>query len=301
MNTPLVSAVITTYKRKPEMVVRAAKSILNQTYKNIELFVVDDSPSDYEFRDDVRDALAGIGDERLQYIMHEKNMGACAARNTGITASKGEFLSFLDDDDEWVEEKIEKLMEKMIHPEIGLVYCGHFVINEMNSTITEKKCRQLSGDVYDELFFSNFIGSTSFPLIRRECFEKVGMFDVEILSLQDYEMWMRISKEYKVDYVDLPLIKYYIHLGEQITTNPKKAVQGNERFNMIHKDYLKGHRKADAVRHRSLVVPYVKDKQYVKSFSYLMKAIIKNPLEFTDNLEATTYFLWIMIKGAISR
>lgn len=296
MSTPLVSGIITTYKRKPEMVVRAAKSILNQTYKNMELFVVDDSPEDFELRDAVRDALMQIGDDRLTYIRHEKNMGACASRNTGIIASKGEFLSFLDDDDEWCEDKIERLMEKMTSPQIGLVYCGYVIINENNNTTTERNCKKIAGDVFDELIRSNFISSTSFPLIRRECFDKVGMFDVELLSLQDYEMWTRIVKEYKVDYVDLPLIKYYIHAGEQITSNPLKQIQGNERFNMLHRDYLKKHPKANSVRQFSLVMPYARNKQYAKSFAKLLNGILLNPLNFKENVHRSRNWLSFMIK-----
>ena len=296
MSTPLVTGIITTYKRTPEMVVRAAKSILNQTYSNMELFVVDDSPADYQLRDAVRDGLLAIGDDRLTYIRHEKNMGACAARNTGIQASKGEFISFLDDDDEWAENKIEKLMEKMTSPEVGLVYCGHSVINENNGTVSERKCKQSAGYVFDELMFSNFIGSTSFPLIRRECFDKVGLFDTEQLSLQDYELWMRITKVYKVDYVDLPLIKYYVHAGEQITSNPNKQIQGNERFNMLHRKYLKKHPKANAIRQLSLVVPYARKKKYFRSLTKLVKGTLLNPLDYKNYTHKARGFMSCLLK-----
>ncbi len=291
MNKPLVSGIITTYKRNPEMVVRAAKSILNQTYNNIELIVVDDSPKAYELRDAVRDALVQLEDNRLTYIRHEKNMGACAARNTGIMASKGEFISFLDDDDEWCENKIEKLIEKMTAPDIGIVYCNYMVIDENKNAITECSRGNHTGNVYDELMCSNFIGSASFPLVRRECFDKVGMFDVELLSLQDYDMWSRIAREYKVEYVDMPLIKYYFHAGEQITTLPYKQIQGNERFTMLNKAYFKKHHKAYAIRQRRVIIPYALNKQYAKSFIRLCQSIRLDPFNFSENKRWTKNWL----------
>ena len=77
-NKPLISAVITSYKRTPEVVERALKSILSQTYENLEIIVVDDSPADYKLRDQVRDTVIKYGD-KVKYIRHEKNMGACVA------------------------------------------------------------------------------------------------------------------------------------------------------------------------------------------------------------------------------
>ena len=286
-----VSAIITTYKRPPEILGRAANSVLRQTYKNIELIIVDDSPDTYELRDDVR-SLAESLEGNVKYIQHEVNMGACAARNTGINNSTGEFVAFLDDDDEWLDIKIEKMMEKMNSSQTGLVYCGYLIINESNNSVREYQCRKIRGYLYDELMHRNFIGSTSFPLIRRECFNKVGMFDVKQLALQDYELWVRIAKEYELDYVDMPLVKFYEHNSVRITTNPKNGIQGNERFNRINKDYLKKHPKVNSYRQLRLVIPYARNKQYFRSICQLVKGIIYNPLNFRENIN--------MIKGLIA-
>ena len=97
----LVTVVITTYKRPPEIVNRAIQSVLMQTYPHIELIVVDDSPADYELREETARLVTGIGGN-TRYIQHEKNLGACAARNTGLKHANGVYIAFLDDDDEWL-------------------------------------------------------------------------------------------------------------------------------------------------------------------------------------------------------
>ena len=104
----LVTAIITTHKREPEIVERALKSILAQTYKNIEIIVVDDSPESFESRKAVKDSVTRYTNQNVKYVQHDECKGACAARNTGLYMAKGEYVAFLDDDDEWLPEKIEK-------------------------------------------------------------------------------------------------------------------------------------------------------------------------------------------------
>lgn len=235
----MVTAIITTYKRPAEIVKRAAESVLNQTHKDLELIIVDDSPSDYELRADVRKMAEDLG-ERVRYIPHEKNMGACAARNTGLQNAKGEFVAYLDDDDEWLPEKIEKQLDIMRkNNNVALVYCGRYTYWQEQKKLVNQKVCFLRGYVFDELFVKNFIGSTSFPLIRKSVIEKLGGFDVKLPAAQDYEMWLRMAKENEVDYVKEPLVKYYVHPGEQITKNYRAKSIALERIYDLNSDYLK--------------------------------------------------------------
>lgn len=281
----LVSAIITTYKRPPEIVERAAKSVLNQTYKNIELIIVDDSPASYELRDSVREMVASLGNN-VFYIQHEKNMGACAARNTGIKNAKGDFVAFLDDDDQWLPEKIEKQLQIMIKNEkTAIVYCGRYVYNVSENSTTEEKIKLRSGMVYKKLIFENFIGSTSYPLIRKSAIEKLGGFDINMKAAQDYEMWLRLAREYEVDYVKEPLVRYYIHEGEQITKNHKNKAEALERLNELNMGYLKKHPKAYAVRILR-VIPYYSKFDMLKAKKLFWKAVRIYPLATVDMLKA---------------
>lgn len=242
-----VSAIITTYKRAPHMVRRAAESVLNQSYENIELIIVDDSPSDYDLRDEVK-AMAEDLDERVRYIQHETNMGACAARNTGIREACGDFIAFLDDDDEWLPQKIEKQMAKFKSEDkdLALVYCGYYVINTAEKTKKVFDMEFMEGMVFDRMIYGNYIGSNSFPLIKKNVLVELGGFDVKLKAAQDFEMWLRICKKYKVAYVEEPLVNYYIHAGEQITKNNVGRAEAFLRIVDLNYDYLKKHRKAYA-------------------------------------------------------
>ena len=104
----LVSVIIPTYKRKLDYVSNALQSVLNQTYNNIEIIVVDDSPNDFPYRDEIKNYIEKLNDDRVIYIRNEKNLGGSLSRNVGINASRGEYITFLDDDDEYMPGKVEK-------------------------------------------------------------------------------------------------------------------------------------------------------------------------------------------------
>lgn len=223
---PLVTAVITTYKRDPEIVIRAAKSVLHQTYKNIELFIVNDYPEGKELSNRLKEAIDDLNDTRVMYICHGKNEGACAARNTGIRNGTGQYVALLDDDDEWMPEKIETML-CAFENDTGLVYSAFYLGNPSEGKIVTRGNK--SGDIKRDMLCKNLISGTSMPMIRRKCFDDCGMFDVNLLSSQDYDMWMRITLKYPVKYIDKPLtIRHFS--DECITANTRKRKQGWDYF-----------------------------------------------------------------------
>lgn len=226
MKKPLISVIVPTYKRKPEMIGRAVNSILSQTYSNIELIVVDDSPKSFEYRNEIKDYLEKLNDNRIRYIQHDENQGANKARNTGIIASKGEYVAFLDDDDEWMKDKLELQLEKFDNPNVALVYCKAEIIDEVNHSIRPIINVLRKGNHFKELLKQNFIGSNSFVLIKKTSIEKVGMYNEELLSNQDYDLFLRIAEKFEINFVDKVLVKYYIHEGDRISTDPQKQLQG---------------------------------------------------------------------------
>lgn len=245
----MVTAIVTTYKREPAVVVRAVKSILNQTYKDLEIIVVDDSPEDYTLRNAVKEQIKLL-DDRIQYIRHEKNSGACQARNTGLAMAKGEYVAYLDDDDEWVPDKIEKQLSvfETGSEELGLVYCGGLWINEETKktkvNIPEKHC----GTIFDEVIKKNFIGGTSGPMMRTSYLQAIGGFDPLMQASQDADVWLRMAEKYTIDFVAEPLYVYYdIHAGEQISTNPNKKLAGIQRLYQKFNGYLAMHPEAHSI------------------------------------------------------
>lgn len=284
MKNKLVSVIITTYKREPQMLLKAVKSVINQTYRETEIIVVDDSPSDYKYREDVRKMVKDV-DKSVVYIQHESNKGACAARNTGIKNSKGDFIAFLDDDDEWLESKLEKQMTKFADVNVGLVYCRQYVINLENGKKYIGTKPFFSGNVYEHLILDNFIGSTSFVVMRKSVIDICGMFDVDLKSAQDYDLWLRASKVCQVDYVDEPLVNYYIHSGERISGNPKNKIQGLERLNQKNWDYISKNRMALWIRTIKLAPVYLWNKQYKDAIHAYIKAIKTRPFCIRENLK----------------
>ena len=180
----LVSAVIITYNRPLEILRRAVLSVLHQTYSPMELIVVNDCPDNRELSERIRQMLSQL-DSGIVYLVHEKNMGACAARNTGLAAAKGTFIGFLDDDDEWLPEKTEKQVARM-GDGVALVGCDSYRVT--GDGIRYHHPTMPCADPVSAILRTNFVGSTSFPLLRTACVRAVGGFDVNVKSCQDYDL-----------------------------------------------------------------------------------------------------------------
>lgn len=285
----MVTAVITTYKRGPAMVLRALNSILQQTLKDIEVIVVDDSPDDYSFRDDVKAMVLEQRDihkeVEIRYIQHEKNLGACAARNTGLAAARGEYIAYLDDDDEWLPEKLEKQILLMNDPDVALVYCGRLRQDDTTGKAIIEKTEYHRGDVFKSLLDHNFIGSTSFPLARTEALKGIGGFDILLKSAQDYDVWLRIAKKYSIDFNKEPLVIYHVHEGEQITSNPQLKIDGLERINEKYREYIDKDAKLWWIRNIGIAPYYAANGEKKKANSIWWKCVTKCPHKIFGNLK----------------
>lgn len=284
----MISTIITTCKREPSMVLRALDSILSQTYRDIEIIVIDDSPDEFAKRDDVGKTVKNIidlhPDIEIQYIRHEKNLGACAARNTGLNAAKGDYIAYLDDDDEWLPEKLEKQIKVMHNSDTALVYCGCYCKNDTTGKMYERKTAYYRGMVFDELLYSNFIASTSFPLLKTTVLRDSGGFDTEMQSAQDYDVWLRISQGYQVDFVAEPLVIYHEHEGEQITSNPLKKISGLKRLNEKYREYLDKDPKLYNIRYLGIAPYYALSGNTQEAMNIWLKAVLRCPSNIKENL-----------------
>ena len=233
-----VSGIITTYKRDSSIVEKAIQSMLDQTIALKEIVVVDDNPNDSEYCSGVEAVCKKYNN--VKYLKQNGNKGACAARNLGIRNTTGAYIAFLDDDDTWFPQKIEKQLSTfMINPpKVGLVYCCGVLCNqETNEEMDYYNIKSFRERVsFNDLLEYDYIGSTSQPLIRRECFEKVGLFWEEQPARQDYEMWLRISKEFEIIGIPDKLFRHCIHDGEQIS---KGSLRSHLGYINIYKRYRK--------------------------------------------------------------
>ena len=285
MNKERVSAIITTHNRDPQIVLRAINSVLNQTYDQIELIIVDDSDNDYPKRKEVENAVRKASNEIL-LIKHDTCRGPCAARNTGLLYAIGCYVAFLDDDDEWVPTKIEEQIKGFSDSSIGLVYSGITHINELKNERYAVKMPYKRGYVFDELLRGNFIGSTSSPLIKKQCLVEVGDFDISLQSAQDYDMWLRIAKRYPINCIEKQLLNYYVHTGERISGNLDKQIAGKERINAKYIDDISKDNKTWYLRHRKLVAMYAKKKCRKKAFMLWYRCFMKYPWNVVDHTKS---------------
>ena len=200
---PMVSVIIPTYNRAG-MITQAIESVLNQTYKNLDVIVVDDNSND-----NTENIVKIIQDERLRYYKNSSNLGPSGARNRGILEARGEFISFLDSDDVWVQDKLQKQMsyfEK--HQDVGMVYCafgyrdGNLVVKVPSD---QYRTEELSGDIFRGLLQENKVGTPTM-VIKRQCLDVVGTFNSRLKAWEDYELVLRIAKKYKIGYVNEILV-----------------------------------------------------------------------------------------------
>jgi len=219
----VISVVVPTYNRA-HMLGRSIRSILAQTFQDFEIIVVDDGSTD-----DTQKVVRSFGDRRIRYVQHDENKGEAAARNTGIRLAKGEYIASQDSDDEWLPEKLAKQVEVLDNspPDVGVVYTGFWKSHDGRKTyIPFSWVKHPNGNIHKQLLRGNFIGSPV-TLIRKGCFEKVGMFDERLANVVDWEMWIRISKYYHFRYVAEPLVIAYYH-SENISSSRKSLIDALE-------------------------------------------------------------------------
>ena len=185
---PLVSVIIPTYKRS-NYIIRAINSVINQTYKNIEIIVVDDNELNNEFSIATENKLKEfIRKGKVLYIKHNNNRGVSAARNTGIEKAQGKYIAFLDDDDEFYPDKTKLQVDILNNSRenVGLVY-GACLKVDVDNELKEIIVPKIYGDVYDVLGI-NYIGTPSMVMVTKEVIEKIKGFDVSLDHKEDIDL-----------------------------------------------------------------------------------------------------------------
>ena len=277
----------------------ALDSVFAQTFTDYEVIVVDDGSIDT-----TRGVVESFG-KKVRYI-YQENKGVSAARNTGIRNAAGRFMAFLDADDVWLAKKLELQMRAMSENEsIGIVACGLLCVrgkDDIEKEVIPKNyanknqlIRELCCD--PDIFF----GAGSSILVRRECFQRVGFFDEDLHAAEDWEMCLRIAKNYEVRSVQLPLLEYRARDGSAVSgKNAEQFLVDELRFvNKIFQSRDFKWRlflKARAYSHRYLRAAGACGAigRWGEAKKYLLKAIFIYPPIF---LKKTTYtrFLFFML------
>ena len=224
----LITIVIPTYNR-PDNLRRCLKSVTSQSYHDFEVTVVNDS----EDEQSVQEVIDEIADPRIRYLKNSRIKGANGARNTGILAAKGEFIAFLDDDDEWLTDKLLWQVEHLkSHRNQSGVFCA-FEIQKFGAwqkSILDLQELQLA----EVLLNTVSIGSSSSLMFRQEVFDRVGLWDEDMKRQQDKELLVRILKNEKIGYDNRIALKVYGHNDP----HPAKSIAGHEEYYHKIKGYL---------------------------------------------------------------
>ncbi len=217
---PLITVIIPTYNRV-KILSRAIKSVLKQTYQNFELIIVDDCSTD-----NTQKALKKFKDKRIFYIKHKKRKGASAARNTGIKKAKGKYLAFLDSDDCWLPEKLEKQLATLQkNKNAGIVYSRFWIVkNGKKKLCCWPEIKKYNGWLHRQLLIGNFI-TTSSVLVKRQIFDKVGLFDKKLPAYQDWEFFLRASLYEQFAFIDKPLLTQYQNRKDRISADKNKLTK----------------------------------------------------------------------------
>ena len=211
----LVSVIIPSYN-KSYYTVKAIESVLDQTYSNIEIIVVDDNSTDNTLD------LLNKYKKRINIIKKEKNTGACNSRNIGMKLAKGYYIAHLDCDDVYIKTKIEKSINYIEqNKDIDFVYTDVFLIDKDDNKlkpITKMNNHPGEGKIAKKLLLNDYVITNSTLIAKNKCFKEIGGFDEPIFIAADRDILIRLSEKFNAGYIDEKLTSYRIH-NEIINSN----------------------------------------------------------------------------------
>lgn len=294
----LVSVIIPTYSR-PKNLKRAINSVLNQTYKNIEIIVVDDNGIDTQEQKETENVIKEyLLLSNFFYLKHERNMNGSAARNTGIRYSHGEYIAFLDDDDEFLDQKIEIQVNALerLDKSWGGCYCNIDIVGREIKTI----CNSKSGNLVEDLLLGSVRFNSSTLLLRKDVCQELNGFDESFVRHQDWEFMIRFFRDYKIY---LPskeiLINKYLSSEHLNISKSKSFIEIKNKFLNTFKDDIDKCPSKNAIYHKhwmEIANSLLRDHEYNLSIFYLNRAISYQKCSYYDVKQMAKTFLASLFK-----
>lgn len=280
----MVSVIIPTYKRKLDYVSNALQSVINQTYDNIEIVVVDDSPCDYPYRDEIRDYIKQLDNDKIIYIRNEKNLGGSLSRNVGINASHGEYITFLDDDDEYMPKKVEKQLKFMLESGCDLSF-SNMIMYRLDGKVCDFRDHKGIKSYDNETLLryhltKNLSGTPSF-MFKAEKLKEIGGFKDAKMGQDFFLMLTSIESGLKIRYFDSCEVKVYKHNDGGISQGTNK-INGENMLFEFKKKYFDRLSKSEIryVKFRHYIVmsvAYKRNHMYGKMIGSMIHAFFVSP------------------------
>lgn len=295
---PSVSVVLPVFNRVGS--IRAAvESVLRQTYADFELLVVDDGSTDGSMQ-----ALADLTDPRVRLMANPRNMGAGAARNTGIRAARADWVAFQDSDDEWLHAKLEKQMARLAAagPDCVAVYCGMAVVGEVEALagrrtrlryVPDSEIETVEGDILPTLLLKS-LASTQTLIARRETLNLCGGFDETLPALEDWDCAIQLARRGPFAFVDEPLVIQYFSTNS-ITRHRDRRLDARQKIVEKNFDLLRGHAAILAEHYRNIAGEQRRLGQLAAARHSMNQALRLMPFDL--RLWGTSAYLWLKELG----
>lgn len=257
---------------RPQQVKEAVQSVLDQTYQDFEIIVVDDG-----LEQRAKGVIASFDNERIRYIQHKRNRGGGAARNTGIKSARGEWIAFLDDDDKWVPKKLEVQMEALKDVPDDVGFCFSAVLKKMENANQRTYIKPAGLHNYHLLSLTRFKGFlTSTLLVYKKVFDQVGGFDESLPSNQEAELIIRITKKWRGVGINDPLVTQNVRANHNsIGSSLKRRIAGRETVLEKHREEFKLYPRIYAKHLFQLGIWCRDSEKYTKAKEYFWKAFLK--------------------------
>ncbi len=283
MSNPKVSVVLPTYNRA-QYLDRAISSVLNQSYSDFELIIVDDASTD-----DTEKVVRSFKDDRIRYIRNTKNLGGAEARNIGISMSKGKFIAFQDSDDYWLPDKLEIQMKAFeeAEPDVAVVYTAFKKkTGNREIIIPPPEVKKKEGYIYKELLYHvNFIGTPT-AVVRKKVLQEIGGFDKRFPRLQDWDLFLRIAKKYKFKFINKPLLEAY-HVPGSISTDVDSLIKALRLLIGKHYEEIIKDRKLVSKFYQRVGEALLDANRKKEGRTFMLKAFIAYPLNLKLAIKAT--------------
>lgn len=285
----LVSVIIPTYKRPWKYLNRSLDSVLKQTYPDIEIIVVNDSPKDYEYYSEINGKMKAVIAEHpnVKYLENDRNIGVSLTRNRGIEAAAGSYITFLDDDDEYLPQKVEHQLERMLEDGGDLSFEDMIMYNTKGDIVDVREyadIRQYDNDYLLRYHLMHHMTGTPTFMLKRERILEIGCFDDEKLGEEFLLMLKAIRAGFQIKYYPVCDVRIYKHEDGEISSGIGK-ISGENKLYRYKKQYFPQlklrERRTVRFRHYAvMVVAYLRNRMPFRAFGAGVTAFFVSPLNF---------------------
>lgn len=282
-----VSIIVPSYKRTKEFFSRAIQSLLNQSYENIEIVVIDDNAKQehMEYRQALSEYINELNSDKIVYVQNKENLGGAVSRNVGIENASGEYITFLDDDDKYLKDKVKHQLEYMIENELDMSFTNIIICNEKDKVVDYRehsKIKSLDNEYLLRYHMTRQITATNTFMYTREAILKIGGFIKVPVGQEFYLMTNTIKSDLKIGYADFNDVILY-RQGQECISNGANKISGEINVFNFKKSHFKFltfcEKKYVKFRHSAVMaVIHIRQKHYFKAIGRMFMAFFISPV-----------------------